>query len=64
MCNLYSKLVKNEIEGKEFLSKIVRLYYLEELTQKEIACRLSISRAKVSRYLDKARKDKIVDFID
>ena len=48
-------------ERKKFLSKIARLYYSERLTQEEIAGRLNISRTKVSRYLDEARKDKIVE---
>ncbi|MFZ3106081.1 MAG: sugar-binding transcriptional regulator [Candidatus Hydromicrobium sp.] len=51
----------NNIERKKFLSKIARLYYSERLTQQEIAGRLNISRTKVSRYLDEARKDKIVE---
>jgi len=51
----------NSIERKKFLSKIARLYYSERLTQQEIAGRLNISRTKVSRYLDEARKDKIVE---
>ena len=51
----------NNIERKKFLSKIARLYYSEGLTQQEIAYRLNISRTKVSRYLERARKDGIVE---
>lgn len=51
----------NNTERKKFLSKIARLYYSERLTQQEIAGRLNISRTKVSRYLDEARKDKVVE---
>jgi len=51
----------NEIERKKFLSKIAGLYYSEGLTQQEIAYRLNISRTKVSRYLERARKDGIVE---
>lgn len=51
----------NNIERKKILSKIARLYYSERLTQQEIAGRLNISRTKVSRYLDEARKDKIIE---
>jgi len=51
----------DNIERKKFLSKIARFYYSERLTQQEIAGRLNISRTKVSRYLDEARKDKIVE---
>lgn len=45
---------------KKFLTKIAGLYYLEELTQQEIANRFNISRTKVSRYLRRAKKDGIV----
>jgi len=51
----------NRIERKKFLSKIAGLYYIEGLTQQEIADRLNISRTRVSRYLDEARKDKIIE---
>lgn len=49
------------IERRKFLTKIAELYYLEKLTQQEIADRLNISRTKVSRYLEKAREDRIVE---
>jgi len=49
------------IEKSKFLSKIARLYYVENLTQQKIADKLNISRTKVSRYLDKARREKIVE---
>jgi len=49
------------IERKKLLSKISRFYYFENLTQQEIANKLNLSRTKVSRYLDKARKEKIVE---
>ncbi len=51
----------NELEGKRFLAKIARLYYLEGLTQQSIANKLNISRTKVSRYLIKARGGQIVE---
>ncbi len=49
------------IENKKFISKIARLYYIGNITQQEIADNLNISRTKVSRYLDKAREEKIVE---
>jgi deoxyribonucleoside regulator len=49
------------IENKKFISKIARLYYIGNLTQQEIADNLNISRTKVSRYLDKARQERIVE---
>ncbi len=50
-----------EYKDKKFLSKVAVLYYLKDLTQQEIAKKLSISRTKVSRYLERARKEKIVE---
>ncbi len=49
------------ITEKKFLAKIAGLYYLEELTQQEIANKFNISRTRVSRYLNRARKDGIVE---
>jgi DNA-binding transcriptional regulator LsrR (DeoR family) len=42
------------------MSKVSTLYYLEGLTQREIAERLSVSRPKVSRLLQRARDQGIV----
>jgi len=50
-----------DIERKRFLAKIARLYYLEGFTQQNIANKLNISRTRVSRYLTKARNEKIVE---
>ena len=51
----------NKSEELKLLSKIARLYYLEDLNQQAIADKLNISRTKVSRYLTKARKEKVVE---
>lgn len=51
----------NKSEELKLLSKISRLYYLEDLNQQTIAENLNISRTKVSRYLTKARKEKVVE---
>ncbi len=48
-------------ERKKLISKVARLYYIERLTQQKIADKLNISRTKVSRYLNIARKEKIVE---
>ncbi len=48
-------------EINKLILKVVRFYYIEGLNQQKIADRLDISRSKVSRYLDKARKNKIVE---
>jgi deoxyribonucleoside regulator len=50
-----------EAERKKLISKIARFYYIESLTQQKIADKLNISRTKVSRYLDTARKENIVE---
>lgn len=46
--------------GTEYLLKVARLYYQENLTQQEIADSLNISRIKVHRMLTKAREEGIV----
>ncbi len=51
----------SELERKRFLAKIASLYYLEGLTQQNIAYKLNISRTKVSRYLTRARKEGIAE---
>lgn len=51
----------NKSEELKLLSKIARLYYLEDLNQQVIAEKLNISRTKVSRYLTKAKKEKVVE---
>jgi deoxyribonucleoside regulator len=48
-------------ERKKLISKVARFYYIEGLTQQKIADKLNISRTKVSRYLNTARKEKIVE---
>ncbi|MDR9757108.1 MAG: sugar-binding domain-containing protein [Thermoanaerobacterales bacterium] len=45
----------------DYMYKVVRLYYLENMSQQEIADYLNISRAKVYRLLLKAREDGIVN---
>jgi deoxyribonucleoside regulator len=51
----------SELERKRFLAKIASLYYLEGLTQQDIASKLNISRTKVSRYLNRARAEGITE---
>ena len=45
----------------KLISKILRLYYIDNLTQTEIAKKLSISRIKVARFLYYARDKKMVE---
>lgn len=44
------------------LSRIAWFYYVEELTQKEIAARFGVSRVKVVRLLKEARERGLVEF--
>lgn len=53
---------REELYKESLLYKVAWLYYIDELTQKEIADRLSISRIKVIKMLEESRKRKIVRF--
>ena len=46
--------------AEELLLRVAWFYYKDELTQDEIARRLSVSRASVGRMLDRARKVGLV----
>ena len=46
--------------AEELLLRVAWFYYKDELTQDEIARRLSVSRASVGRMLDRARKEGLV----
>lgn len=47
-------------ETQTYLAKVARLYYLEEMSQPEIARRMNVSVATISRALRKARDTGIV----
>jgi DNA-binding transcriptional regulator LsrR (DeoR family) len=49
-----------ELDLKKLLYKIAKAYYEDELTQEQIGKRLGLSRPKVSRMLQRAREEKIV----
>jgi DNA-binding transcriptional regulator LsrR (DeoR family) len=51
----------DRIEQLKLLSKISRLYYIDDYNQQVIAEKLNISRTRVSRYLTRAKKEKIVE---
>ncbi len=53
--------LKNLEFDLKLITKIARLYYYNDLNQQEIAEKLNISRTKVSRYLSKAKRNKIVE---
>ncbi|MGI8448549.1 MAG: sigma factor-like helix-turn-helix DNA-binding protein [Streptosporangiaceae bacterium] len=48
--------VESRSGAEELLLRVAWFYYKDELTQDEIARRLSVSRASVGRMLDRARK--------
>ena len=45
------------------LYRIAQAYYVQDLTQQEIAERFGLSRSKVSRLLDQARRERIVTIV-
>jgi DNA-binding transcriptional regulator LsrR (DeoR family) len=49
------------VNQDDLLARIAWLYYIEELTQKEIARRFNMSRVKVTRLLKKAREKGLVE---
>jgi lsr operon transcriptional repressor len=49
------------VNQDDLLVRIAWLYYMEELTQKEIARRFNMSRVKVTRLLKKARDQGLVE---
>jgi len=56
------KIMKSteKVEQADFLYQIARLYYEEKLTQEQIASQIGLSRQKVQRLLDSAKKEGIV----
>ena len=58
------KAVRSRMESSEedLVTRIAWLYYMEKLTQAEIAEQISLSRQKVQRLLEKARDLEIIRF--
>ena len=50
-------------EHHRLLYRIAQAYYVDELTQREIAERFSLSRPKVSRMLQRGRDEGVIDII-
>lgn len=50
----------SQIEELRLLAKVAHLYYRQEMSQAEIAQRLSLSQATISRLLKRAQKEGIV----
>ncbi len=57
---LTTSYMNSTTSENDLLVRIAWLYYMEELTQAEIAERLNMSRIKVTRYLKQARERGIV----
>lgn len=49
-------------ERRAFLAEVAELYYLDQLSQQDIARRLRISRSTVSRLLTEARDTGVIEF--
>ena len=50
-----------KIKDKKVLYKILRLYYIEGITQSKIAEKLNLTRIKVARHLYYARENNLVE---
>jgi DNA-binding transcriptional regulator LsrR (DeoR family) len=54
-------MIANDYDQARLISRVLYLYYVEELTQFEVASRLGLSTPKVNRLLQRARKQKMVE---
>ena len=48
-------------KNKKTIYKILRMYYIDNLSQNEIAKRLSISRMKVARFIWSAKEQNLIE---
>jgi DNA-binding transcriptional regulator LsrR (DeoR family) len=48
---------------QDLISRVLNLYYVDELTQAEVGRRLGLSTAKVNRLLQQARQQGMVEII-
>ncbi len=53
---------KKNIPETKIIYKILRFYYIDNMTQQEIANKMNLSRMRVLRYLDLAKKSKLIEF--
>jgi DNA-binding transcriptional regulator LsrR (DeoR family) len=53
--------LRNSSENQKTLHKILQYYYIDSLTQREVADKLSIPRIKVVRYLNYAREQGLIE---
>src|SRR5699024_833028 len=58
---------KNDIIGQnarmEFLERIARMYYLFDMTQKDISTQMGIGRSSVARFIKEAKDENVVRFL-
>ena len=47
---------------KNIIFQILKYYYIDDMTQADIAQKFNLSRVAVSRYLSKARRDGLIEF--
>ena len=50
------------MKQKNIIFQILKNYYIDDMTQVEIASRFNLSRVAVSRYLSKAKRDGLIEF--
>lgn len=50
------------MDKNNIVYKILEYYYLNDLSQHEIAAKLNITRVAVSRYISRARRDGLIEF--
>jgi DNA-binding transcriptional regulator LsrR (DeoR family) len=50
------------LKQKNIIFQILKNYYIDDMTQVEIASRFNLSRVAVSRYLSKAKRDGLIEF--
>ncbi len=51
-----------DLKQKKIIFQILKNYYIDDMTQVEIASRFNLSRVAVSRYLSKAKRDGLIEF--
>lgn len=51
----------NNIDKDNIIFKILKYYYIDDLSQVEIASKLNITRVSVSRFLSKAKRDGLIE---
>ncbi|MDZ7795470.1 MAG: hypothetical protein U5P10_17785 [Spirochaetia bacterium] len=55
-------MADESFNDKDIIVRVAWLYYIKELNQQQIAQRLSISRPKVQRLLERSRNQQIIQF--